>query len=239
MARAALKELVCDSSSIIALAEVCLLELFSEFTKSGVKFYIPIGVRKEVIDTPISTKSFRLEAVRISSLAERGDLSVIDKEEIAGKAREIGGRVMALANGIFHAEGRPIHLIDYGEADAIGLALAIGCGTILVDEKTTRLLIEAPLTLHESLEMRTGKKIGISKENLSELSAALSSLSAIRSAELVAVGFTNGALKKVCCNERGHDLLFGALIAVKENGCSISEAEIGEYVELLAPRGGG
>lgn len=233
-----LKELVCDSSSIIALAEVCLLDLVSEFSRSGVKFYIPIGVRKEIIDTPISTKSFRLEAVRISSLVERGQISVIDKEEVAAKAREIGGRVMALANSLFHCEGRPIHLIDYGEADAIGLALSIGCSTILVDEKTTRLLIENPLALHESLEMRTGKTVGIAKERLAELSTALSGLSAIRSAELVAVGFLNGALKKVCMNERGHDLLFGALVAVKENGCSISEAEIGEYVELLAPGGG-
>lgn len=230
------REVICDASSIIALAEVCLLEIVTAFSDSGVKFYVPVGVRKEIVDTPISTKSFRLEAIRIDSLIKRGEISVIDKEEVAARAREEGGKVMALANSIFSCNGNPIHLIDYGESDAIGLAITTGCRLLLVDEKTTRLLIEDPKALQESLELRMGKKISVSESKLKALSEALSGISAIRSAELVAVGYSNGFLKKVCFNERGRDLLFGALVAVKENGCSITEKEIEDYLNLLAPR---
>jgi len=228
-------EVVCDSSSIITLAEVCLLDVLSEMSRSGVKFYIPMGVKKEIVDTPISTKSFRFEAVRISNLIEKGVLTLIDKENVSAEAREIGGKIMAVANSVFSCEGRPIHLIDYGECDALGLALSIGCETILVDEKTTRLLIENPDALRQSLESRMGKRVDVSKAKLSELSSVLSGLSAIRSAEIVSVAFEGGLFRKVCCSANGKDVLFGALVAIKENGCSISEKEIEEYVSLLVP----
>ncbi len=228
-------EVVCDSSSIITLAEVCLLDVLSEMARSGAKFYIPLGVKKEIVDTPISTKSFRFEAVRILNLIEKGVLTLIDKENVSAEAREIGGKIMEVANSIFSCEGRPIHLIDYGECDALGLALSIGCETILVDEKTTRLLIENPDALRQSLESRMGKRVDTSRDKLSELSSVLSSLSAIRSAEIVAVAFEEGLFKKVCCNAHGKEVLSGALVAIKENGCSISEKEIEEYLSMLVP----
>lgn len=228
------KEVVCDSSSIIAISEVCLLSLVSEFAKRGVKFYIPVGVRKEVVDTPITTKSFRLEAVRIASAIARGDISVIDKEELAQATHDKANLVMSLANSLFSCNGRPIHLIDYGECDAIALALEIGCGTLMVDEKTTRLLIENPQALHDSLETRIGRPVSTNHESLGKLSDLLAPLSAIRSSELVAVGFSEGILASLYKDQAGRDVLFGALYAVKENGCSIGEVEVREYLDLLS-----
>jgi predicted nucleic acid-binding protein len=230
-------EVVCDSSSIIALSEVCLLGLLSKFSAEGVKFYIPVGVRKEIVDTPITTKSFRLEATRIHGAIVKGDLVVLDKGDLSGKILEMANEILNLSNNLFSCEGRPIHLLDYGEADALALALTIGCPTILVDEKTTRLLIENPMGLHESLQTRIGKQVATAQKNLSQLADLLKPLSVLRSAELVSVGYLKGHLEAVSCGDKGRDLLFGALFAIKENGCSISENEIREYVEMLAPAG--
>ncbi len=229
--------IVCDSSSIIALSEVCFLGVISKFAEAGARFYIPVGVRKEVVDTPITTKSFRLEAVRISGAIAKGNITVIDKPEMAAQVHEKSNLIMNLANNLLSARGKPIHLIDYGETEALALALVIGCPTILVDEKTTRLLIENPRGLHDSLENRLGVQIEVNERALSELSGMLSGLCAIRSCELVSVGYTRGYLDAFAPKGTvsGRNLLFGALFAVKENGCSISEAEIREYLEMLAP----
>ena len=215
-------KVVCDSSSIIALSMNCLLWILNKFEA---EFIIPPYVRKEIFDAPINNPRYAFEAMR-NALLLGTKIKVVETD------LKLRDRIIELANSLYHSEGRNITIIHYGEADVLALARKEDIETILVDEKNTRLLIEDREMLKRSLENRMKRKIEINEEAEKAIGKILDGLRVIRSSELVAVAVKRGYFDWPY-NRR--DLLRSALYALKFSGCAISDAEIIELINLVAP----
>jgi hypothetical protein len=189
------------------------------------RFIIPPCVEYETVNHPINSdmKKFLFSAIRIKKSMTDGVVVKVD-----ASLDSCSKRLMKLANNIFFARGSPIKLIEQGESEMICLAKQLGIEHILVDERTTRILIEAPLTLKEHFEQELGVNIMINKSNLRELSHEISALKVLRSSELVMLAYEKGFFKNYKNMEK--KALEAALYKLKDSGCSISFDEISIYL---------
>jgi len=217
-----MKKVVCDSSSIITLSTNCLLWLLDKFEA---EFLVPFYVRKEIMDNPLNTKNYAFEAMRNGLLV--GKTLHVEKT-----SPELRDRIIKLSNTLLMHKGKPIEIVQYGEADALALCMEKAVETLLVDEKNTRLLIEDRETLRKVIERRTGKEIEINGGVEAELKKLLEGIKVIRSSELVAVAVKRGLLDWPYPKK---ELLRSVLTALKLSGCSISSGEIVEIINETAP----
>lgn len=228
--------LVCDSSSIITLAENCSLSVLGHFVNKGVRFAVPKKVFEETIETPLRIERFSYEALRVREIFESGWLELVDeptkRKELADKTADI----VKFANSCFVFKGKPLTLLHTGEAQALALGRLLGATTILVDEKTTRILIEAPLSLKESIERRTGQPLDVDPGSLKKLRAELEGFRVIRSVELAAVAFEQGFFERYYTGRfqsQKADVLKSILVSLRNSGCSVSGDDIDGYIRLL------
>jgi len=215
-----MKALSCDSSSIIALSENCLLWLLDKF---DAEFWIPPYVKKEIMDNPITTKKYGFEAMR-NGLIIGNVIKVVETNE------RLRDKIINVGNRLLRAEGRFLRIIHCGEADALALAIEKGLKGILVDEKNTRLMIENPEALRRIVEKRIGKRVEINWEAVREIQRMTKGLRIIRSAEIVTIAVKRGILNWPYSKK---ELLKNALYALKFSGCAITEKEIIELVNSL------
>ncbi len=192
------------------------------------KFLITSEVKKEVIDTPLKIRRFKLEALKVKELLNEGVIEMpsslgIEDSEITNRTKEITG----IANSIFEGGGKDIHLIDLGEASCLALGEILNekgiKNVIAVDERTTRVLVESPENLRKFLEKKLHVKISLKKENLE----FLKKFRIIRSPELIYVAYKKGIIKL-----EDSSALDALLYAVKYKGSSISESEIEEIKKI-------
>jgi len=192
------------------------------------KFLITFEIKKEVIDTPLKIRRFKLEALKIKKLLDEG---VIEMPSSLGiKDSEITQRtnkIMDITNSLFKGGKRDIHLIDPGEASCLALGEILNKkgikNVIAVDERTMRSLVESPENLRKFLEKKLHVKISIRKENLD----FLKKFRIIRSPELIYVAYKKGLIKF-----KDSSALDALLHAVKYKGASISEGEIEEIKKI-------
>jgi hypothetical protein len=131
---------------------------------------------------------------------------------------------MSTANSTFFANNKPIHLLDKGECAALALAKIVDKDSILViDERTTRMLIENPENLRKLLQKKLHTEIKVKKENFS----LFKNFKVIRSTELAYI-----AHKKNLIELKDPGAYEAILYATKFKGCSISEEEINEMKKL-------
>ncbi|MDP2973626.1 MAG: hypothetical protein Q8N60_01110 [Candidatus Diapherotrites archaeon] len=211
---------VFDSSSLIALSQTCLVDLLAGLKeKMNADFLIPSVVEQEVVGRPLHIKRFELNAVRIKKAVDSGVFIV---KELQGEqdAQMISG----IANNCLFVAGRPIQLLQGGEIAALALALQENAQAFVIDERTTRMLIEAPRELLQLMQERYRQKISMQKERVAEMRSLFGGLNIIRSVELVALAAEQGLLQQVL--PAGKQSLEAALYAVKYNGCAVSSMEI-------------
>lgn len=230
-----MKAIIFDSSTLISLAMSALLPELKELKKifKG-KFIITNGVKKEIIDKPLTIKRFELEALKLKELLDEKILEMssslgINDEEILKKANEF----LSTANNIFvgqvHGEKSPktIHIIDLGEASCLALSRILTekrvKNVIAVDERTTRMLGERPENLQKLLERKLRSKITLKKENFEFFKG----FKFIRSAELVYIAYKKGLVRL-----KNHVVLDALLYGVKFKGCAISGDEIREIKRI-------
>ncbi len=228
-------KIICDSSSIITLADNCLFYIVEALSRKGTDFLIPVAVKKEIFNTPISTRKFKFEAVRVGEAIRKGWLKVYDSEKPKREVRKIANKIMDASNELFFVGRKPLRLIQYGEAEALALARVIGVNTILVDEKNTRMIIENPEAMAEFIGRRIGKNVSVNRNALKALKHELRGLEVIRSVEVVMVALEQGLLDHYVQKNDGtskKDLVLGLLYALKKSGCAISEDEIREYYRM-------
>lgn len=223
------KALIFDASSIISFT---MNGLFDEIRKlksifKG-KFLITNGVKREVIDNPIKIKRFKFEALKVKQLLEEKVFEMpssigINDEEILKRGQEM----LKIANSTFVSDIKKIHLIDFGEASCLALSEMLnkkGIKNILiVDERTTRMLVEKPENLKNLLEKKLHVNIKIDEKNIKSFMG----FKIIRSTELAYVLWKKGITKL-----KGIDILEGLLYALKFKGASISHDEIREITSL-------
>lgn len=218
-----MNRIVCDASSIITLSSNCLLGILKEF--KNIEFVIPPAVRKEAVDTPMRSKRHGFDAMR-NGKGIGNIIKVLDTDA------ELRDKLLKLSNSVFVSKNRNINIVHRGEIDMIAVAIKHGIQTLLVDEKNTKLLIEDRPRLKNMMERRMGRKIEINQKVEEDLIKELKGLFVIRSSELVAEAVKRNIIDWPFPKRR---LLQSALYALKFKGCAITEGEIVELVNLVAP----
>ncbi len=217
-----MKKIICDSGPLISLSNNCAIDLLRKFKN---EFVIPEGVKREIVNNPMNTRRFELKAIILQEAIQKGEIKVVNQtRQMQQEARE----VINLANNLLKIKEKPIKILHEGEADAIGLMIAWNEKNFLIDERTTRHLIEDPEKVRDYMQSKTKYKVKMNETVLEQLRKKLKGIKVIRSAEIVANAYEKGILPW-----KNPKALEAALYAVKYAGCSITKEEIKEYVKML------
>jgi len=220
--------IVCDSSSLISLSDSCLLWILSELSKSfGGYFIISKTVEREAVDHPLEIKSHTLGAIRLKKLLLENTIKVIETPNLGKATYEL----LSLGNSIFSLHGRNLKLIHEGETETLALAIELGIKNVMIDERTTRMLVEAPEELRKHMETEFSSRIEVDDTNLRKFAEMTDELNFFRSTELAIVGYEKGLLKEYGGMEKR--AIEAALYGLKFAGCSISFSEIEEFCASL------
>ncbi|MBI2654146.1 hypothetical protein HYX02_05025 [Candidatus Woesearchaeota archaeon] len=226
-----MKSLIFDAGPIISLATNNLLWILEPLKKKfDGEFYITDAVRRELVDRPLETRKFKFEAIQVETLIERGILEVVDNISIRQKTPML----LSTANEIFKAFGNYMKIVHYAEMSVIAAALELGSDAIVIDEKTTRLLVENPRIILEILKKTLHTPINVNESNLKEFRNAVDGIRAIRSVELAAIAYEHGFLDSYVTKipDARKNLLESVLWGVKLNGCAVSREEIEQILRI-------
>ncbi|MBI4150082.1 hypothetical protein HY488_01630 [Candidatus Woesearchaeota archaeon] len=223
------RTLVFDSGPVISLATNSLLwtleALHHQFNGD---FYIPAAVKRELVDVPLEIKKFKFEALQVLYLLNKGILKLVDDRSIKQDTFEL----LNAANHIFKARGNWLQIVHMAEMQTLASAIYLNAEAVVVDERTTRILIEAPMQLHETLGRKLHTTIYTHEENLAKFQRMTRDLRVIRSTELLLVAYELGLLDKYLPNipHPRKQLLESVLWGVKLNGCAVTQDEIDSIV---------
>lgn len=219
-----MKYLIFDAGPLISLSLSGMIDVLEKLKKKNIEFVITPAVRKESIEKARGVKRYKLNAMRISSLIEKGILKnsseFISDEELYKETE----KVKNFAKQILRAKQEKIELIHNGEASCLAFSkLVKGDCLIVVDERTTRLISESPNELRDLIEKKTHLKITLETKE----TKFFRDFKFIRSSELIFKAYKKGFLG----NDK--DILDAVLYSLKHYGTAISSKEIEEMKELV------
>jgi predicted nucleic acid-binding protein len=222
------KAIIFDSGTLITLSMNNLLDMLRSLKKEfDGKFIITREVENEIVFKPMRIKRFKLGAMRLKSLIDDKTLEFpssleINEKEISKMTKDI----LKDANAIYVAKGRPVHIIDTGEASILALSKLLRDkgieNMIAMDERTTRMLCERPENLNKLLQRKLHTKVTQQKKSNPDFHQS----SFIRSTELIFVAYKKGILPK------DKELFDAMLFAAKFKGAAISSDEIRQIQRL-------
>ena len=215
--------MIFDSSTLISLSNACLIDAVRFLHRRGARFFMPQSVVEESINRPLhaSSRMHQFSAMTIKRLVDDGVVEVDGAN---------GDYIMEWANKIFFVRGKPIHLVDKGEADALALALDMGDKIVGIDERTTTSLIENPESLRTHLEKEFKTHVMFNEDRYNQLIGKLQKIGIVRSTELLAFAYEQGFMDQ-WRNKR--EALIAALYRLKYNGCGVTIEELDEYQKLF------
>lgn len=220
--------IVCDSSSLLSLSDSCLLWLLSDIVESFKgHFIITKAVEYESVEHPLEMKSHTLGAVRVKKMLLDNVIKVVETPN----SRALTSELSSLGNSVFYIGGKPLKLIHEGETESLAVAIDLNLHNILIDERTTRMLIEAPFEMKAHMEDEFQKKIEVNQKNLDRFFEMTGKLNLFRSAEIAIIGYEKGLFKDYKDMEKR--AIEAALYGLKFAGCSISFNEIEEYCRSI------
>ncbi len=228
------RSLVFDAGSVISLATNNLLWLLPPLKERfGGSFIITRSVESEIVTKPMQTKKFKFEAIQIRHLIATGTIEVVDSPEVEG----IAAHLLNLANNLFMCKGQAIHIVHAGEMESLATVIHAKASALVIDERTTRQLIEDPRQIARRMRIKLHKPVHTSKQHENMLSYELKNVNVIRSIELVCVAYEIGLLDHYLENlsdehQGRKDLLEAVLWGMKLNGCSVSQEEIEEIIGI-------
>lgn len=224
------RSLIFDAGPVISFALNGLLGIF-ERLKVEYKgdFVICDSVREELIERPLKSKKFKFEAMRILNLFDNGIFKQVNSEEVNDLAEEL----MDLANRSFSVNGRHMQIVHMGEIESLAFGIKNGCDAIVVDERTTTLLVEDPEKIVERFKRR-GINTKPDHEKIRAFREKTSGINIIRSVELIMIAYEKGLLDYLMPKSLNskREFIDGILWALKLNGCSVSRAEISAITEM-------
>jgi len=225
------ESVVCDSSSLISLASVGHLPALAFMRRyfPG-EFVIGDEVKRECVDEPLKARSHTLTALRLQLAMADGIVSVESPRGLSRRADD----VLWVANNLFYAGGRPLTIMHRGEAESVALALELCVPNILIDERTTRMLMEKPELLRQHFGLELGREILMNEKYAERFRRMTEGLQAFRSSELLILAYERGYFARFGQQER--HALEASLYGVKFAGCSIGFSEIAEYAKAFARR---
>lgn len=224
-----MKSLVFDTSSIISLATNNLLWVISELKKEyNGQFYLCNSVKRELIDNPLQSKKYKFEALTIMELIKKGDLEIYNGDLNAKK-----DKLLDIANHIFKAKGQDMNIVHDADMESLALAIAIKADAYVIDERTTRLLIEDPKKLNDLFNKKLHTDVNFDNKLLKDFQKEIGNINILRSADLMTVVYEKGLLDKYVFSENlRKSVLEGVLWGVKLRGCSISIEEIDDIIKM-------
>lgn len=226
-----MKTIIFDTGPIISLAMNNLLDILKKLKEPfNGEFYITPAIKKEVIDRPLDSRKFKFEAIQVYKQLQDGVFKIYPNN-----MDQLAEELLTLANNTFKAQGNYIQIVHYAEMEVVAAALTLGATAIVIDERTTRVLIENPILIKERLEKKLHVNVEINKENLSELKKRLQGITVLRSFELVTIAYEKGYLNNYVLKEIKQpkkELLTAILWGVKLSGCAVSEDEIDTLLRI-------
>jgi len=229
--------IVFDASTIISLAMTNTLWILRPLKKKlKGEMYLPEEVKKEVIDRPLHSPRFKLEALQVLSLIADGTFKIYKKEKTSAKEEYLS----ALVDNMFFARGRYLKVAHAGEIGMIAVAIITNSEAVAIDERTTRLLIENPTQLERILESKLHTDVKVNRQNMDFWKREVSGLRVVRSAELGVIAFEEGileqymdpAVQKLIDLPLKRSVLEGFLWATKLSGCAITSNEIRSVLRI-------
>ena len=224
-----MKALIFDTGPIITLATNNLLWILKPLKeKFKGEFFITQKVKKELIDKPLKSKKFKFEAISILEYIKDNSLKV-SNQKIYPKSEIL----LESANSIFKIKNKFLQIVSKGEMEALALTSIQKANALVIDERTTRTLIEDPYALKKILSNKLHAQVIIDKNNLKKFQKELNNINIIRSTELLIIAYELGLFNKYITNSiNKKTLLDGLLWGSKLRGCSISSKEIETLMKL-------
>lgn len=223
-----MKFLIFDAGPIISLTMSGLLQVLEKLKKDFKgEFIITNAVKREVIDRPYKNKKYKLESIQVQNLLDKGILKLSGEFVDENKLNKETDKILKRANSVLQTtyNKKKIKLIQEGEATCLAFAnLCEGESVIVVDERNTRLLGEAP----EKLEALMERKLHTLLDFNSEFAQITNKYKMIRSTELMYLAFKKNLLNL----EKDIETLDAILYSLKFNGTAISSEEIEEIKRL-------
>jgi len=224
-----MKYLIFDAGPIISLTMNGMLPMVTRLKENfDGEFILTPDVKREIVDRPMKIKKYKLEAVRVKDMLEKGVFKLSSDVISNQKLNKETKKILKIANGTLRttATGEKIDIIHDGEASCLAFSNLCKCDNVIViDERTTRMLTEAPEKLEKLMEKKLRTPIDA---NLSLLNK-LKRFKFVRSAELLYVAYK----KDLVPIEKSEDLLDALLYGVKFKGAAISSAEIEEMKKIV------
>ncbi|HLC37027.1 MAG TPA: hypothetical protein VJK05_05480 [archaeon] len=222
-------KLVFDSSTIISISESCLIKILKNLTNTaGFEFIIPASVEEESVTKPMGINRFKLSAIRIKDGIDEGWIKVWPQShDIEDEMQSL----QELANNIFWLDNKPIEILHRGEAETLALINKTDAEILIIDERTTRLLIENPKSLKSFIEKKHMESVSMDSSMLNGFKKKISHIEIMRSTELMALAFEKGLFEEELGS--GKQALEASLFALKYNGCAVSVEEILKYLSTV------
>lgn len=225
-----------DTGPIISFATNNLLDVFGSLKKAfDGEFYITNAVKNEIIERPLESKRYKFEALQVLKQYQDGVFKLYKSDKLAERTEEL----LFLANNSFKVSGKYVPIVHYAEMEVIAAAIELEADAIIIDERTTRMLVENPTKVKERLERKLHTQVEINKEHLFALKSIMQKINVLRSFELITVAYEKGFLNGYIINsvkEPKRELLEGVLWGVKLSGCSVSEDEINQIISIEKTR---
>jgi len=227
-----MKTLIFDSSALITMTMNNLIWVLDELKLvfDG-DFCICPEVKAELVDNPLNTKRFEFDALQVMQKIRQGTLTLIEHQN----SKDMGNRLLDLANHSFKSKNTWITIVHRGEMEALATGIVLNSSAFVVDERTTRLLIESPVALKDLLQSKLHTRVEVNRPNLRQFRYLVRNIKVIRSVELLLVAYEKGLLDKFLLDnvENPREILIdGLLWGLKLRGCAISREEISDITKL-------
>jgi predicted nucleic acid-binding protein len=224
-----MKYLIFDAGPIISLTMNGMLPIIEKLKEvfDG-EFILTSRVKSEVVDRPMKIKKFKLEAIRVQDMIDRGIFKMSGEVVPQAKLDQEVKRLLKVTNGVLKTTqtGEKIKIIHEGEAACLAFSKLCGADSVIVvDERTTRMLTESPKNLEKMMEKKLHTPLDAQLSLLDELKG----FKFIRSAELLFVAYKKGLIPF----KKDKNLLDALLYGVKFKGCAISSTEIEDMKKLV------
>ena len=225
-----MKALFFDSGPIISLVMSRLWWVLPAMKKQfGGNFYITPAVKFELVDRPLQTKRYSLEALQVMKLIRDGTLEVYDN--IPQKSIT---NLIKVANSSFKIKNKSMDIIQEGELQSVVAASELNV-PVVIDERTLRLFIEDGKEMKNLLERRFHHPVVADQMKIDSFANNFKNVKIIRSIELVAISYKLGLLDPYIPKKKlGRNVLVDSVLwAVKTNGCAVTDHEIEEIKQEL------
>lgn len=226
-----MKALFFDAGPVISLAMNNLLWILPDLQKQyGGSFGIVPAVSQEVIERPFTSKHFKFESLQVQALVRQRVLTNVTHKEIP----VLGEELLDIANNCFYTNDTYLQIVHPGEMQTLAAALLTESPAVVVDERTTRMLMEDPSALKSILSHKLERNVQVDASNINEFIRRTKTVKVLRSVELALLAYERGLLDTYLPQTQDpyEDLLEAILWALKLSGCALSVREIDEIMKF-------